>query len=252
MVSEDPGVAKTRIHSPSSATASGSLAPQVSPDEVHQVVDVLTAEYGVLMSALNAAWSASLTRTSVFLGVLSAAGVAFGFAAQGGMELATYLVLALAVFLIVLFLGVATFIRLVQVQRESMIYLTGMNRIRYFFQQSAPASRPYLVLPVYDDAPALYRSIGTGMTRTPPKFQLLHLTVQTQGIVGIVTSVVAAACAGIATYALGTVAAWVIAALMFLVTITALFVYWQRSLAELRGAIRPLNPTPSEKLDAPF
>ena len=59
MVSEDPGVAKTRIHSPSSATASGSLAPQVSPDEVHQVVDVLTAEYGVLMSALNAAWSAS-------------------------------------------------------------------------------------------------------------------------------------------------------------------------------------------------
>ena len=58
------------------------------------------------------------------------------------MELATYLVLALAVFLIVLFLGVATFIRLVQVQRESMIYLTGMNRIRYLFQQSAPASGP--------------------------------------------------------------------------------------------------------------
>ena len=90
------------------------------------------------------------------------------------------------------------------------------------------------------------------MTRTPPKFQLLHLTVQTQGIVGIVTSVVAAACAGIATYARGTVAAWVIAAVTFLVTITALFVYWQRSLAELRGAIRPLNPTPSEELDAPF
>ena len=26
-----------------------------------------------------------------------------------------------------------------------------------------PEGRPYLVLPIYDDGPALYRSIGTGM-----------------------------------------------------------------------------------------
>ena len=49
------------------------------------------------------------------------------------------------------------------VQRESMVYITGMNRIRHFFAETAPASRPYLVLPIYDDGPALYRSIGTGM-----------------------------------------------------------------------------------------
>lgn len=79
----------------------------------------------VLMSALNAAWNASLTRTSLFLGVLSAAGVAFGFAAQGGMEASTFLGVALAVLLLVLFLGIATFVRVVQVQRESMVYLSG-------------------------------------------------------------------------------------------------------------------------------
>ena len=48
----------------------------------------------------------------------------------------------------------------------------------------APASRPYFVLPIYDDGPTLYRSIGTGMRRKRPKFELLHLSVQTKGIVG--------------------------------------------------------------------
>jgi hypothetical protein len=49
------------------------------------------------------------------------------------------------------------------VQRESMVDITGMNWIRHFFAETAPASRPYFVLPICDDGPALYRSIGTGM-----------------------------------------------------------------------------------------
>jgi hypothetical protein len=31
-----------------------------------------------------------------------------------------------------------------------MAYITGMNRIRHFFHEAAPASRPYFVLPIYD------------------------------------------------------------------------------------------------------
>jgi hypothetical protein len=31
-----------------------------------------------------------------------------------------------------------------------MVYITGMNRIRHFFHEAAPASRPYFVLPIYD------------------------------------------------------------------------------------------------------
>lgn len=93
--------------------------------------DVLTTEYSVLMSALTTAWSASLTRTSLLLGVLSAACVAFGFASQGGVDQPTFHRLALLVLLLVWFLGIATFSRLVQFQRESMVYITGLNRIRH-------------------------------------------------------------------------------------------------------------------------
>jgi hypothetical protein len=133
-----------------------------------------------------------------------------------------------------------------------MVYIAGMNRIRYFFQEVAPASRQYFVLPIYDDGPALYRSIGTGMRRKRPKFELLHLTVQTQGIVGIVTAVVAAGCEALAASPAGNVMAWLGAILAFLVTLVALFVYWHRSLADIRAAIRPLHPTPSERVNEPF
>ena len=49
------------------------LAQALSPEERQSALAALTAEYGVLMAALTAVWNASVVRTSVFLGVLSAA-----------------------------------------------------------------------------------------------------------------------------------------------------------------------------------
>ena len=224
----------------------------MSPEERQAVSDVLGNEYAVLMSALSAAWSASLARTSIFIFSLSAGGVALGFVAQGGLDSAPFKTLALVVLPLVLFLGVATFVRLVQVQRECLVYIMGLNRIRHFFQDTVPASRPYFVLPAYDDQLAMFRSVGTGMSRRPPRFRLAYLVVQTQGIVGVVTAAVAAAFGGLAVATVGPAAVWLIAPAAFGATLTGLFIYWQRSLAEIQGAIRPLHPTPPDEVDAPF
>ena len=232
---------------PNQGTEPAGSPDRRSPEDTQVAREVLITEYNVLMAALNAAWSASLTRTSLFLGVLSAAGVAFGFASQGGMGSSTFVALALLVLLLVLFLGVATFIRLVQVQRESMVYITGMNRIRHFFHDAAPASRPYFVLPIYDDDVALYSGIGTGMSRRRPRWELLHLFVQTQGIVGIVTAVVAAGSGGLAASPAGGAATWIAAIGAFLITLLALFAYWHRSLAALRATTPPMYLTPSDR-----
>jgi hypothetical protein len=223
--------------------------PPPSAQDARSAREVLTTEYNILMAALNAAWSASLTRTSLFLGVVSAAGVAFGFAAQGGVDSSTFLAFAFLVLLLTLFLGVATFIRLVEVQREAMVYITGMNRIRRFFADTVPGAADYFVLPIYDDESALYRSIGTGMYRRRPRFRLLHLTVQTQGIVGIVTAVVAGGCAGVAGSLGGAVTAWTTAAVAFLITLWILFLYWHRSLVRARASLRPMYPEPPQKRD---
>ena len=114
-----------------------SASEDMTPDERRLVGEVLSDEYSVLMSGLSSAWSASLTRTSIFIYSLSAAGVALGFVAQEGLDQGPFRTLALVVLPLVLFLGIATFVRLVQVQRESVIYITGMNRIRHL--AAAPA-----------------------------------------------------------------------------------------------------------------
>jgi hypothetical protein len=98
----------------------------------------------------------------------------------------------------------------------------------------------------------MYRSVGTGMNRRPPRYPLLNMIAQTQGIVGIITGAVAAAIAGVALSATGPAVAWLAAAAALLLTVVALFAYWQRSLAEIQAAIRPLSSTPADELGAQF
>ena len=166
-------------------------------------------------------------------------------ASQGGVDSSTFSALAFLVLLLTLLLGIATFIRLVEVQREAMVYITGMNRIRHHFADVSPAAARYFVLPIHDDEAALYRSIGTGMSWTRPRFRLLRLTVQTQGIVGIVTAVVAGGCGAVAGSAAGAVAAWAIASGAAAITLFLHFFYWHRSLAQIRARLIPMYPTPT-------
>jgi hypothetical protein len=245
-------MAKRSAGSPAQPLQPPPVDSPMTDEERQRVAAVLQAEYGLLMAALGAAWSASLVRTSLYLGVLSAAGVALGFASGGDVTGSSFATVSLVVLPMLLFLGVATFVRLVQVQRESVVYLTGINRIRRFLADSAPGTRPLLVLPVHDDQAALYRSVGTGMSRRPPRYPILHLLAQTQGIVGIVTAAVAASFAGLALAGVHPALAWAVAAVVFTATVAALFAWWQRSLAELQAGIAPLYPTPPDEVGAPF
>jgi hypothetical protein len=231
-----------------SVASEGTIAPDQLPvEEREKAIAVLAAEYGVLAGLVAAVWSASLVRTSLFLGVISAIGVALGFAAQAGGGIGpTFTTFGLVALPLALFLGIATFVRTVEIQREAVVYITGMNRIRWFMTQQAPAALPYLVLPTHDDEAGVYRSQGTGMRLRPPSRRIVFALVQTQGIVAVMTSAVAGVTAGLAASLVSAVLAWIVGGVAFLVTCILLFSYWTRSLREIRSAIRPMNPTPPD------
>lgn len=217
--------------------------------------EALREEYDLLGSMLASVWSASLFRVSLFMGVVSAIGVALGFAAQaGGGFGSTFTAFALVALPLALFLGLATFARTVELQRESIVYITGMNRIRHAIADAVPATRPYFVLSIYDDAPGVYRSQGTGIRLRPPRFRLVFALVQTQGIVAVICAALAGAIGGLATawFAPASAVVWAVVAVVFVVVLAALMVYWRRSIAELQAAIRPMFPTPPEATDAPI
>ena len=207
----------------------------------------------MLAEMLASVWSASLFRVSLLLGVVSAIGVALGFAAQAGGGFGnTFAVFALIALPLALFLGLATFARTVELQREAMVYITGMNRIRHAIADAVPASRPYFVLSIYDDALGVYRSQGTGIRLRPPRFRLVFALVQTQGIVAVISAALAGIIGRIASSGLAAALSWGVAALAFVAVLGALLTYWNRSIAHLQKAIRPLFPTPPEAMNAPI
>lgn len=218
-----------------------------------ELSEALSQEYGVLASMLSSVWSASLFRVSLLLGVVSAVAVALGFAAQagGGFSSSTFRVFALVALPLALFLGLATFARTIELQRESYVYITGMNRIRHAIADAVPASRPYFVLSIYDDALGVYRSQGTGIRLRPPRFRLVLAVAQTQGIVAVICAALAGIVGWIATVTWSDPSvAWGVAAIAFVVVLAVLLTYWYRSLAQLQRAIRPMFPTPPEAKDA--
>ena len=246
----DPSPAATARDVPATPAVLSVPAPEdLAPEERERVAAVLAAEYGVLAGLVAAVWSASLVRTSLLLAVISAIGVALGFAAQAGGGIGpTFTAFALVALPLAFFLGLATFARTVEIQREAIVYITGMNRIRWFMARQAPGALPYLVLPTHDDELGIYRAQGSGIRLHPPRARLVFALVQTQGIVAVMTSAVAGVIVGLAALMVSptTVLPWIAGAVAFLVTIALLFSYWNRSLQRLRAAIRPLNPSPAD------
>ena len=235
-----------------SSEISASRRPASAPTRKDPALsEALRQEYGLLATMLASVWSASLVRVSLFLGVVSAIGVALGFAAQsrdapGG----SFTVFALVALPLALFLGLGTFIRTIELQREAFVYITGMNRIRHAMVEMVPASRPYLVLSIYDDAAGVYRSQGTGIRLHPPRHRLVFALVQTQGIVAVICGGIAGIFGGLAPPPRWPARSWAVGAVAVVVGVAVLLRYWSRSFAQLEAAVRPMFPTPPDAFDA--
>jgi hypothetical protein len=195
-----------------------------------------------------------MARTTLLLGVLSATTVALGFVAQG-MGFGTEFYLFARVLLpVTLFLGLATFVRVVQIQREGVVCVVGMNRIRRFAQEAVPAAAPYFVFSTHDDQLSLYRNLGTGVMRRPPRFRLIYALVQVPGVVAVVDAVIAGSIGGIvvALIGLGGPGALAVAGVTFGISVVALLAYWDAQMDDLTAALRVTSRTPAEELDAPI
>lgn len=228
--------------------------PPIGAEDAQRLADVLRGEYGMLMSALAANWSVGMARTTLLLGVLSATSVALGFVAQGSGFGSEFYFFAVVLLPVTLFLGLATFVRVVQIQREGVVCIIGMNRIRAFVQEQIPESKPYFVFSAHDDPLSLYRNLGTGVMRRPPRFRLIYALVQVPGVVAVVDAVIAGAIAGI-------VVAWVglpgsvglgVASAVFALAVLGLLAYWDRQMDELTASIAVTHPTPPEEVQRPI
>ena len=138
------------------------LPPSSARTDVPEAVrvQILATEHWSLLATRNITYSAIFSRTSIFLTVVSAAVVALALVAQATEFGDRFYVFALLVLPVALFIGLATFVRLIDARIEDFWLVSGMNRLRHAYLEIAPELEPYFVTGHHDDRQGLYETYG--------------------------------------------------------------------------------------------
>lgn len=200
---------------------------------------ILAAEHWSLLATRSMTWSEIFSRTGTFLTVLSAAVIALSLVAQAtgfGEGFRTFAFLVLPV---VMLLGLATFIRLVEADVEDAWLIIGMNRVRHGYVDIAPELAGYFVTSHTDDEPGVMRTYAF---RT--RLGVGHLLAGSPVIVGVIDSLVGGVLVSVICQAAGLpswlqVTSGIVAGLAMAV---GLGLIGYRRVAALRRTYRPLFP----------
>jgi hypothetical protein len=170
--------------------------PAIRPIELRdaRTIQILSTEHWSLLSARALSWSESFSRASMLLATLSATVVSLALAAQATSVGRGFLAFAVVVLPFVEVVGVATFARLGEANVEDIQSIHGMNRIRHAYLEIAPGLEPYFVSGRYDDLASVLSAYGTSpVVGSSGRERLHHAFVMTQGMVGLINAMVAAA-----------------------------------------------------------
>jgi hypothetical protein len=192
-------------------------------------VQMLATEHWSLLATRSMSWNESFARSGMFLSLLSGAVVALALVAQATSFGDGFTLFALLVLPVVLFAGLATYVRLIEVQNEDVVWVRGMNRLRRAYLEIDPELGRHFVTGTTEDAAGVLRTYGTHIDAEGSN--LLHGFVTTPATIAFVDSMISAVLAAILVGRMGMAMppAAGIAVLVFLVTFAVLAVYGYRS-----------------------
>lgn len=191
---------------PASAVhAAGTMepAPAGRPLDDPRALQILSTEHWSLLATRSLSYNEAFTRAGMFLTALSASMVAIAFVAQADRTGEAVRVFALVLLAFDLFVGLTTYLRLVETTREDLRSVQGMNRIRHAYLEIAPGLAPYFISSDRDDLAGILMTYeGPAredmMAGRVPFEGLVHGFSTNTGMVGVVVSLVGASLAGVA------------------------------------------------------
>jgi hypothetical protein len=209
-------------------------------------VQILATEHWSLLATRSMVWNEIFTRAGMFLTTLSAATVALALVAQATNFDDTFRSLALLVLPVVLFLGIATFIRLGHAQVIDVWTVVGMNRLRHAYLDIAPDLESHFVTSQHDDWRSLLQTSGH-FDRVRPSMALSS----TPTIVGVISAVLAGVIADLVVATVSDrealqIAAGVAVALVAAVIMLGVAPY--RQISQAQREYQPRFPRQSETL----
>ena len=161
-------------------------------------VQILATEHWSLLATRSITYGAIYSRATIFLTVVSAAVVALALAAEATEFGDRFYVFALLVLPVAFFIGVGTYIRLVDARIEDFWLLSGLNRLRHAYLEIAPGLEPYFVTGHHDDERGLSETYGPGTEN-----RVLRLIASTSTVVGVIDAVLAGVVGGLVAKVVG-------------------------------------------------
>jgi hypothetical protein len=168
------------------------------PAARQDLLTIVTTEHFTLQGARATAISDANGRTGFFLATLSAVVVALAFVAQlsGGIN-DTFVLFAAILLPMLLFIGLATFERLLQLAIENIRCVVAINRLRHYYMEIAPELSAHITLSPFDDMAGVLASLGSVRTR----LRAWDLVISNAGLIGVVDALLAGIVAGLAAWA---------------------------------------------------
>ena len=137
------------------------IGPATSQPEQRQAfMQALTTEHFTLQTARAVAVSEGNGRTALYVGALSSTLVALALVAQRSPLGEVFYAVALTVLPAVLFLGLVTYVRVLQSSIEDILYARAINRIRHYYTEIDPSQALYFLLSGRDDFRGALANMG--------------------------------------------------------------------------------------------
>jgi hypothetical protein len=207
-----------------------------------QLLTALTTEHFTLQGARTQTIAESSARASVYVFSVSSALVALGFIAQISAIGDIFNTFALTVLPTLYFLGVVTYIRLVESGAEDYRYGMAINRIRHYYKEIAGDRADLFLLSGHDDPKGVFANMGIPFDEgRTPIFAFSTAIAVLNGVVG--GGAVAIALGALADASLGLAAS--AGAVAAIASVVGWIAYADRLLDARATADKPIFPSPA-------
>jgi hypothetical protein len=168
--------------------------PVANPFDDPRAMQILSTEHWSLLATRSLSWNESFSRAGLFLSIVSATAVALALVGQATSFGDQFVAFALVMLPVALFVGLATFTRLDEVNAEDFLWVAGMNRIRHAYLEINPGLAPYFISGSTDDPSGMEKTFGVHR----PGSALAHWIVTMPGMVAVIDGVLAGLVVGLA------------------------------------------------------
>ena len=159
-------------------------------------VQMLATEHWSLLATRSLSWNEAFARAGMFLSLLSGATVALALVAQATQFGTGFSTFAMLVLPVVLFVGLATYARLLEINNEDYVWVRGMNRLRGAYLELDPDVAKYFITGTTEQPADIFRTFGT-MDPESSGSDWFHGFVTTPATIGFVVAMIAAVLAAI-------------------------------------------------------